>query len=79
MSFLQVQVIFPSNIALIFIAIRHNSSVPVLAQTLYILFKKGPLKWNILKRLSARYKIRQIINVSFEMTSQFYLQILCHS
>ena len=40
MSFLKAQVSFPLNCASIFSAIKHNSSVLFLAQTLYTLFKK---------------------------------------
>ena len=71
MSFLKAQVSFPSNVASIFSAIKQNSPILFLAQTLYTLFKRSPLKCKFLRFLSARVKIRQIPHAIFESTSQF--------
>ena len=71
MSFLKAQVSFPSNVASIFSAIKQNSPILFLAQTLYTLFKRSPLKCKFLRFSSARVKICQIPHVSFELTSQF--------
>ena len=71
MSFLKAQVSFPSNVASIFSAIKQNSPILFLAQTLYILFKTSPLKSKFLRFLSIRVKICQIPHVSFKLTSQF--------
>ena len=71
LSFLKAQVSFPSNVALIFSAIKQNSPILFLAQTLYTLFKKSPLKCNFLRFLNAQVKIRQIPHVNFELTSRF--------
>ena len=82
MSFLKVQVSFPSNVASIFSAIKHNSPILFLAQTLYTLFKRSPLKCKFLRFLSARVKICQIPHVNFELTSQFLFKfgiiLHCH-
>ena len=81
-SFLEAQVSFPSNFASIFSAIKHNSSILFLAQTLYTLFKRSPLKCKFLRFSSAWVKIRQIPHVIFESTSQFSfkccINIYCH-
>ena len=61
MSFLKAQISFPSNVASIFSAIKHNSPILFLAQTLYTLFKRIPLKCNFLRFLSAWVKIHQIV------------------
>ena len=58
MSFLKAQVIFPSNFASIFSAIRHNSSVLSLAQTLYTLVKAANVRAIFFKFLSTQVKIR---------------------
>ena len=71
MSFLKVKVCFPWNFASIFSLIKHNSSVLLVAQTLYTLVKKSSLKWKFLRLLSAGVKTCQICHVSFETTSQF--------
>ena len=71
MSFLKAQVSFPSNFASIFSAIKHHSFVLFLAQILYTLVKKGPLKCKCLRLSNTWVKIRQIPHVSFETTSQF--------
>ena len=82
MSFLKSQVSFPSNVASIFSAIKQNSSILFLAQTLYTLFKRSPLKCKFLRFSSAWVKIRQIPHVIFESTSQFSfkccINIQCH-
>ena len=69
MSFLKAKVSFPSNFASIFSAIKHNSSVLFLAQTLYALVKSGPLKCKFLKFSSVLAKIRQIPLDNFELTN----------
>ena len=71
MSFFKWQVCFPSNFASIFSAIKHNSSVRLLAQTLHTLVNSIPLKCKFLRLPSARVKIRQIPSVNFELTIQF--------
>ena len=71
MLFLKPQVSFPSNFASIFSAIKHNSSVRLLAQTLHALVKSSLLKCKSLRLWSARVKIRQIASVNFELTIQF--------
>ena len=48
MSFLKAQVSFPSNYASIFSAIRHNSSVTFMAQTLHTLVKGAHRNTNVL-------------------------------
>ena len=63
---------FHSNFASIFSTIKRNSSVLFLAETLYILVKKSPLRRKFLKLLSAWIKICQIHHVNFEMRSQFF-------
>ena len=57
MSFLKAQVSFPSNVASVFSAIKHNSSILFLAQTLCTLVKTSPLKCKFLRFLSPRVKI----------------------
>ena len=42
-----------------------------LAQTIYTLLKRSPLKWKLFRLLSTQVKIWQIIYVNFEMTSRF--------
>ena len=71
MSFLKAHVIFPSNVASIFSAIKHNSSILSLAQTLFNLVKSSLLKCKSLRFLCARFKICQIPRVNFELTNQF--------
>ena len=71
MSFLKTQVSFHSNVAAIFIAIKQNSPILFLAQTLYTLFKRSPLMCKFFRFWRDRVKIRQIIHVNFELTSQF--------
>ena len=82
MSFLKAQVSFPSNFASIFSAIKHNSPIHILAQTLYTLFKRSPLKCKFWRFSSAPVKIRQILYVNFELTSQFLFKfciiLQCH-
>ena len=73
---------FPSSVASKFSAIKQNSSILFLVQTLYILFKTKSLKCNFFRFLSALAKTCQILHVNFELTSQFlfkYCIILhCH-
>ena len=69
MSFQKVQPSFPSNFASICSAIKNNSSVLFLAQTLYTLVKSSSLKFKFLRFTSARVKICQIPHISFELTS----------
>ena len=42
-----------------------------LAQTIYTLLKRSPLKWKLFRLLSTQVKIWQIIYVNFEMTNRF--------
>ena len=67
MSFLEAQVSFPSSVASIFIATKH---ILFLAQTLYTLFKRSLLKCTFLRFANAQVKIRQILHVNLELTSQ---------
>ena len=82
MSFLKAQVSFPSNFASIFSAIKHNFLCNFLAETLYALIKKSPLKCKCLRFASACVKIHQIPHVNFELTSQlrfnFCIILYCH-
>ena len=80
MSFLKGQVIFPSNFGSIFSAIKNNSSILFLVQTLFALVKSSLLKCKFLRFSSAPVKICQIPPVNFELTSQFFLtfQIILH-
>ena len=82
MSFLKAQFSFPSNVASIFSAIKQNSPILFLAQTLYTLLKRRPLKCKYLRFSSARVKIRQIPHVSSELTSkllfEFCIILQCH-
>ena len=71
MSFLKAQVSFPSNVVSVFNTIKHNSPILFLAQTLYTLFKRSPLKCKFLRFSSTQVKISQIAHVNFELTSQF--------
>ena len=79
MSFLKAQFSFPSNVASVFSAIKHNSPILYLAQTLYTLLKKSPLKCKFLRFSSAWVKIS---HVNFELTSQFLFKFCiirhCH-
>ena len=81
-SFLKTQVIFPSNFPSVFTAIKHNSFILFLAQTLYNLFKSIPLKCKFLRFSSAQVKIHQIPHVNFKLTSQFLFKFCiilhCH-
>ena len=81
-SFLKAQVSFPSNVASVFSAIKQNYLILFLAQTLYTLFKRSPLKCKLSRFSSARVKMRQIPHVSFELTSQFLFEfciiLQCH-
>ena len=61
MPFFKAQVSFPSNFASILSAIKHNSSVLFLAQTLYTLVKEA----KVFRFWSVRVKICQIPHVSF--------------
>ena len=53
-----------------------------LAQTIYTLLKRNPLKWKCLRFSSAWVKICQIPHFNFEMTSQFLFKFCiilhCH-
>ena len=71
MSFLKAQVSFPSNGVSVFTAIKHNSPILFLAQALYTLFKRSPLKCKFLRFSSAWVKICQIPYINFELTSHF--------
>ena len=82
MSILKAQVSFPSNVILVFSAIKHNSSIIFLAQTLYTLVNSNLLKCKFLRFSSARVKICQMPHVNFELTSQFLFKfgiiLHCH-
>ena len=74
MSFLKVQISFPSNFASLFSAIKHNSSALFLTQALHTLVKDSPLKCKFLRFSSAWVKTHQSPHVNFEATSQFLFQ-----
>ena len=91
MSILKRKVISSLNIAsfFIFLQILHDSSVSwkmtpctYLAQAIYTLLKRSPLKLNFLGLLSACVKICQIPHVNFETASQFLFKFCiifqCH-
>ena len=67
MSFTKQQVSFSSNFVSLFSFMKDNSSTFV-AQTMYTLLKRSPLKWKFLRLTSALVKIHQIPHVNFEMT-----------
>ena len=71
MLFSKPQVSFSSNFLSLFSVKKDNSSILFLAQALYTLVKKNPLKYKFLRFLSGRVKICQIPHVNFETTSQF--------
>ena len=79
MSFLKAQFSFPSNVASVFTAIKHNSPILYLAQTLYTLLKKSPLKCKFMRFSSAWVKIS---HVNFELISQLLFKFCiirhCH-
>ena len=81
-SFLKAQVIFPSNFASIFSAIKHNSSILFLAQKLYNLVKSSPLKCKFLRFSIARVKTCQLLHVNFVLVCQFLFKVCiihhCH-
>ena len=62
---------FPSNFAINFSAIKHNSSFLFLPQALHTLVKSSLLKCKFLGFSSARVKLCQIPHVNFELTSWF--------
>ena len=62
----KVQVSFPSHFASIFNAIKHNSSILFLAQTLYTLAESSSIKFKFLRFLNAHFKICQIPHINFE-------------
>ena len=82
MSVLKAQVSFPSNVLSVFSAIKHNSPISFLAQTLYTLLKRSPLECKCLRFSSAQAKLRQIPYVNFELTSRFLFRfsitLNCH-
>ena len=57
----KVQVSFSSNVASIFSATKHSSSVLFLVQKLYTLVKRSQLKCKFLRHLNIRIKICQIV------------------
>ena len=65
-QFLEAKASFPSNFVSILSAIKHNSSVPFLAESLYTLVKSSPLKSKFLRLLNSQVKIRQIPYVNLK-------------
>ena len=61
MWFLKTEAIFSSNFATVFSAIKHNSPILLLAQTLHTLLKSSPLKCKFLRFSIAQVKIRQFL------------------
>ena len=76
MSFLKAQVTFPLNFASIFNAIRHNSSVLFLAQTLYF-GQRSPLISNLFKVFKC--PSQNLSNSSCQFWNDISLQILHYS
>ena len=70
MSVLKREVDFCPNFVSIFIFMR-DYSCSLLAQPIYTLLNRSPLKWTFLRLLSAQVKICQIPYVNFETTSRF--------
>ena len=60
-----LQILYPSSVS------WKKTHLHVLAQTIYTLLKRSPLKWNFLRLSSGQVKICQIFYVNFETTSQF--------
>ena len=52
----------------IFSAMKHDSPILFLAQTLFALVESSLLKWKFFRFLSVRVKICQIPHVNFELT-----------
>ena len=82
MSILKRQVNSPSNFALLFSVMKDKLLCTVLAQTIYILLKRSPVKGKFLRLSSAQVKIFQIPLVNFETTSRFLskfcITLQCH-
>ena len=66
---IRLQVLYPSSVLWKIIPLHL-----FLAETVYTLLKRSPLKLKCLKLSSAWVKIHQIPHVNFEMTSQFLLK-----
>ena len=60
-----LQILYPSSVS------WKKTHLHVLAQTIYTLLKRSPLKGNFLRLSSGQVKICQIFYVNFETTSQF--------
>ena len=88
-SFLVAQVSFPSKFASVFSAIKHHSSVLLLAQKfwskkkiyiyIYTFVKTSRLMCKFLRFLSAYGKTCQISHVNFELKNRFLFHIFHHS
>ena len=70
MPILKRQVDFSPSFVSLISFIKDYSSV-FLAQTIYTLLNRRPLKWKFLRILSAQVKFCQILYGNFEMTSWF--------
>ena len=71
MPILKRQVDFSPNFVSLFIFMKDYSSVLFLAQTIYSLLKRSPLKWKFWWLRSGQVKNCKISYVNFETTSQF--------
>ena len=71
MPILKRQVDSSPNFVSLFSFVKDNSCVLFLAQTVYTLLKRSPLKWKFLRLSSAQVKICQIPYANFETTSRF--------
>ena len=88
-SFQVAQVSFPSKFASVFSAIKHHSSVLLLAQKfwsrkkiyiyIYTFVKTSRLMCKYLRFLSAYGKTCQISHVNFELKNRFLFHIFHHS
>ena len=88
-SFLVAQVSFPSKFESVFSAIKHHSSVLLLAQKfwsrkniyiyIYTFVKTSRLMYKYLRFLSAYGKTCQISHVNFELKNRFLFHIFHHS
>ena len=68
---LKRQVASSQNFVFLFSFMKDYSSVLFLAQTMYTLLKRSPLKWKFLGFWIARVKFCQIPYANFETTSHF--------
>ena len=68
-----LQILYPSSSFM-----KDYSSVLFLAQTIYTLLKRSPLKWKFLRLMSLQVKIFQSSYVKFEMASPIVTKFCIH-